>query len=95
MLFDSAHFDAERTERKPAMTNTLTFVDYNEATDEFTIHLKNENVSQTIDASVVHDYWEAYRCGDSLSHFDTAIAQIYDDHYQDQPQDLLNQSADF
>lgn len=77
------------------MTNKVTFKQYEESTDEYTLHLDNENQDQTIDAGAVYELWEQYRNGEKLGHLDTALAKIYDDAFEDDPRDLVGQSAEF
>lgn len=75
--------------------NTLTVVQYELMTDEFTVHLKNEDTRQQVPAQYFYERWEEHRNGEKLGHFDTAIAQLYDQHFEEDPTDLCDKSIDF
>lgn len=75
--------------------NKMTVTQYNPSLDEFTIHLENEGVDILVPAIDFAVRYESHRHDETLSAFDTAVAKIYENNYQEEPEDLIGKSFDF
>jgi len=75
--------------------NQIIAVDYNEATDEFTVEVTTTE-RKTVDASLFAVLYEA-KCQNSLtlSPEQLAYAELYENHFDEVPQDMLNHPIEF
>ena len=94
MLFDSAHFDAGRTEREISMAqNTVTVVNYEQATDSFFYRINDSQDQREIAADTAFRIWEDRESFTESTDLEKRLIAAFMNLDWEEPCDLVNQTA--